>query len=119
MDALIWISENMELVLALAAVAYAILQLTSWGRANAKALQEVVDAIEHVGSLQLSTAEASAVKRVVGLAPVSLGVREAIEEAVAKVDVKKRRPTILRQVGRAVVPLAIRSIPRLVRRIFK
>lgn len=124
MEALFWVSENVEIVVAVAAAIVAVLQLTSWGRANKKALQDVVEAIENVGKWapdQRAQIGSQFVKREVEqisrLQP--LRVQEVLADAVALVDSKHKRPTLIKQLGRFIVPIAIRKIPRLLGRLFK
>lgn len=124
MEALIFISENIEAVVAAAAAVVAILQLTSWGRANKQALHDVIAAIENVGKWapdQRAQIGSQYVKREVEqisrLQP--LRVQEVLADAVALVDTKHKRPTVLQQIGRFIVPIAVRNLPRLIGRIFK
>ena len=93
---------NKELSAALILAVIAVLKLTAWGKANAKALEVVVQVIE---GLELIEAKA----RVAATEPkLSTGAQDALQNAVAKVDPKKipdsMGTAIAREVFRGVAP---------------
>lgn len=113
---LTWLLDNWDLVVTLIVAAVALLKATAWGKANAKALEIVVLAIEKTGKYAAlsETAKKEAVKEVkravmhqeIGALPA---VADAIKDAVAEVDNKKKPLrkglVILREVLRGVVRL--------------
>jgi len=93
---------NKEVSVALILAVIAVLKLTSWGKANAKALEVVVKIIEGLG---LSEVKA----RVAAIEPkLGSGAQDALQNAVAKADPKKTArglgATIVREIFRGIVP---------------
>ncbi len=99
------ILHNWDTLVTLLAAAIAVVKLTGWGRANAEALQTVVDAIE---KLQQTEVKGEVAKLQTGLSEVA---QDALEDAVFAADRKKKPlPPILRICREALRGLfAVRS----------
>lgn len=91
MESLTHLLTNWDALITLLAAAIAVVKLTGWGRANAEALQAVVDAIE---KLQQTEVKQEVEKRQSLLSEVA---QDALEDAVFAADRKKKPlPAILR-----------------------
>ena len=75
----------------------AVLKLTAWGRSQAAALDTVVGAIERAGDPRLKRDIASRE------ADLKRAVKDALRDAVAKVDVKKHTVSLAKRLGRELV----------------
>ena len=75
----------------------ALLKLTAWGRAQSAALDAVVGVIERVGDKKIKTDIATRE------AHLQRAVKDALRDAVAKVDPKKIAVGLARRVGREIV----------------
>jgi hypothetical protein len=85
------ILHNWDALVTLLVAIIAVVKLTGWGRANAEALQTVVDAIE---KLQQTEVKGEVAKLQTGLSEVA---QDALEDAVFAADRKKKPlPPILR-----------------------
>lgn len=83
-----FILENREVIVAFILSLIAVIKLTTWGKAQAAALDAVVGVIERIGARE--------VKREVAMAQMSLpaGAKDALKDSVAKADPKKSPLTI-------------------------
>jgi predicted tellurium resistance membrane protein TerC len=91
MESLSHLLTNWDALITLLAAAIAVVKLTGWGRANAEALQAVVDTIE---TLQQTEVKQEVEKRQSLLSEVA---QDALEDAVFAADRKKKPlPPILR-----------------------
>jgi len=82
---------NWDALITLLIAVIAVVKLTGWGRANAEALQVVVDAIER---LQQGNVKQEVAKQQTGLSAVA---QDALDDAVFAADRKKKPlPSILR-----------------------
>ncbi len=99
------ILHNWDALVTLLVAAITVVKLTGWGRANAEALQTVVDAIER---LQQTEVKGEVAKLQTGLSEVA---QDALEDAVFAADRKKKPlPPILRICREALRGLfAVRS----------
>jgi hypothetical protein len=91
-DIVTQIMENMETIMAFVGLAIALIRLTSWGRANGKALDAVVDAIEKI---DIADDQKAKVKAEVKNKMTTLGgdSADAIDHAVRRADPKKPTPS--------------------------
>jgi len=93
---------NKEIAVALILAAIAVLKLTAWGKANAKALEVVVQVIEGLGLAEVK-ASVAAIEPKLGT-----GAQDALQNAVAKADPKKPADglgtTIAREIFRGIAP---------------
>jgi hypothetical protein len=91
MEVLKLVLTNWDALITLLLAVIAVMKLTGWGRANAEALQAVVDAIE---KLQQTEVKGEVAKLQTGLSEVA---QDALEDAVYAADRKKKPlPPILR-----------------------
>jgi len=99
---LTFILSQKELIGTLIATLLAIFKLTSWGRAKAAALDTVIGVIERLGAKEIKTGVAGQESR------LSTAAQDALRQAVAKVDPKKKAAgpvtTVVREVLRGVLP---------------
>ena len=103
MDSLHFMLTHGDALVTLALAGIAVVKLTAWGRANAEALQTVVDAIEQ--------AQQPAVKQTVAQAQGELSeiAQDALLHAVQTADVKKTPLTaalrVCRELLRGLLPV--------------
>ncbi len=91
MELLKLVLTNWDALITLLIAVIAVVKLTGWGRANAEALQVVVDAIE---KLQQTEVKGEVSRMQSGLSEVA---QDALEDAVFAADRKKKPlPSILR-----------------------
>ena len=94
--------EHKEIVVTLVLAVIAVLKLTAWGKANAKALEAVVKVIEGLGLVEAKASVAAVEPK------LSSGVQDALQNAVAKADLKKAPEgfgtKVAREVFRGLIP---------------
>lgn len=92
-----FLTENREVLIAFILSLIAVIKLTAWGKAQAAALDTVVGVVEELGI--------SNVKRAVSNAAGELtaGAQDAISDSVAKVDPKKKSPSLAIRVVRELL----------------
>jgi hypothetical protein len=84
-----WIDLVIAIALALAPAIVAVLKLTAWGRANAQALEEVVDAVGQARKAQEPAVRILDIMGAKELGAVDAEVVAAWKRAVAKRDPKR------------------------------
>ncbi len=93
-----WFNENKDLVSLAVVATVAILKLTTWGKANAEALDAVVEVIEKQDSAE--------VKNEVANLDLKDSVKDVIDDKVAKHDECKDNPKkaiiLTRELARAI-----------------
>ena len=96
-DVIRFLIENREVLIGFIVSLVAVVKLTAWGKAQARALDAVVGVIEQVG--------AGDVKTGVSLVENGLpsGAKDAIRDSVAKVDPKKSEPSLFTRILREVI----------------
>ncbi len=92
-----FLAENREVLITFILSLIAVIKLTAWGKAQAAALDMVVGVIEELGI--------STVKRAVSNAAGDLaaGAQDAISDSVAKVDPKKKSPSLAIRIVRELL----------------
>lgn len=75
--------ENREVLVTFVVSLIAVIKLTAWGKAQARALDTVVGVIERVGATQVKTAVAGTQSKLPAAA------QDALKDSVAKADPKK------------------------------
>jgi hypothetical protein len=80
-QAILFALDNWEAMIAFAGIIVSVIRLTKWGRANEKALVQVMQTVEHF--------DAKHIKAEVAAADVPPAVRKAIEHGTNVVDPKK------------------------------
>ena len=88
------IIENREIFAAFLLSLIAIIRLTTWGKAQAAALDAVVGVIESVGAVDVKTGVAGTQKQLSG------GAKDAIADSVAKADPNKTQKSLVVRVLR-------------------
>ena len=86
MQVINFILEHKELFATLLGAVIAILKLTAWGKAKARALELIVDIIEKLGAQKVKDMVAKAEPKLNGAA------KDALTDAVAKADPAKKEP---------------------------
>lgn len=99
---LTFVLDHKELLATLIVTLLTIIKLTAWGRAKAAALDAVIGVIERLGVKEIKTG-------VAGQEPkLGAAAQDALRQAVAKVDPKKKAAgpvtTVVREVLRGVLP---------------
>jgi len=93
-----FVMENWGALLTLLLALIAVAKVTAWGRANAAALQLIIDIIEQ---LQLRTVKQAVASRQADLPPLA---QAAIQDAVAQADPKQTSPSLLWRLVRVMFP---------------
>ena len=89
--------NNWEVLVTLVVALIAVVKVTAWGRANAAALQLIIDIIEQ---LQLRTVKQEVASRQPALPAM---VQDAITDAVAVADAKQKPLPLILRIGREVL----------------
>lgn len=95
-DTIRFLIENREVLITFIIALIAVIKLTTWGKAQASALDAVVGVIEQLG---LGNAK-SAVSNAAG--DLSSGAQDAISDSVAKADPKQTQPSLVTRILREV-----------------
>lgn len=90
------IVENKELFVTFFVSLLAIIKLTSWGKAQAAALDAIIGVIERVGAADVKTAVAGTQKQ------LSSAAKDAITDSVAKADPKQTPKSLVLRILREV-----------------
>ena len=95
-DAIRFLIENREVLITFLIALVAVIKLTAWGRSQAQALDTLVGVIEGLGARTVKAGVSDASD------DLSQGIQDAISDSVAKVDPKKKSPTLFWRVVREV-----------------
>jgi len=88
--------DNWEVLLTFLLALIAVVKVTAWGRANAAALQLIINVIEQ---LQLRTVKQEVARRQTELPAIA---QDAITDAVAVADVKQTPVPLILRIGREI-----------------
>ena len=97
MSILSFVIENWGVLLTFLLAFIAVVKVTAWGRANAAALQLIIDIIEQ---LQLRTVKQEVASRQTALPSI---VQDVITDAVAVADAKQKPLPLLLRIGRELI----------------
>ena len=97
MTILSFVIDNWGVLLTFLLAFIAVVKVTAWGRANAAALQLIIDIIEQ---LQLRAVKQEVASRQTALSPI---VQDAITDAVAVADAKQQPLPLILRIGREIV----------------
>ena len=97
MSLLSFVIEHWGVLLTFLLALIAVVKVTAWGRANAAALQLIIDIIEQ---LQLRTVKQEVASRQTALPSI---VQDVITDAVAVADAKQKPLPLLLRIGRELI----------------
>lgn len=97
MKVLLLVAENWDVVVTVLLAIVSIVKATTWGRANARALEAVTGVIERTKAKDVKAEVASTERR------LPAAVRDALADAVATVDPGKKTPTVAQRVLREIL----------------
>lgn len=97
MSLLSFVIEHWGVLLTFVLALIAVVKVTAWGRANAAALQLIIDIIEQ---LQLRTVKQEVASRQTALPSI---VQDVITDAVAVADAKQKPLPLLLRIGRELI----------------
>ena len=97
MTILAFFIDNWEVLLTFLLALIAVVKVTAWGRANAAALQLIIEIIEQ---LQLRTVKQEVASRQGALPPI---VQDAITDAVAVADTNQQPLPLILRIGRELI----------------
>ena len=96
MSLLSFVIEHWGVLLTFLLACIAVVKVTAWGRANAAALQLIIDIIEQ---LQLRTVKQEVASRQTALPSI---VQDVITDAVAVADAKQKPLPLILRIGREI-----------------
>lgn len=96
-DTVRFLIENRDVLITFLIALMAVIKLTTWGKAQASALDTVVGVIEMLGARDVKSGVSTATDA------LSSNAQAAITDSVAKADPKKESPSFLARLLRVVI----------------